>query len=51
VIAGVAEGPVGEPALAGGRVGVEEAADHDAAVGDGLDPQDIAVGQGPAGFA
>ena len=49
--AGVAEGPVGEPPLAGGRIGVEHAADHDAAAGDGLDPQDVAVGQGPAGFA
>ena len=51
LVAGVAEGPVGEPALPGGRVGVEEAADHDAAAGDGLDPQDVPVGQGPAGLA
>ena len=51
LVAGVAEGPVGEAALAGGRVGVEHAADHDAAAGDGLDPQDVAVGQGPAGLA
>jgi hypothetical protein len=51
LVAGVAEGPIGEPPVAGGRVWVEEAADHDAAAGDGLDPQDVAVGQGPAGLA
>src|SRR5581483_2251678 len=44
LVAGVAEGPVGDPPLPGGRVGVEEAADHDAPAGDGLDPQDVAVG-------
>jgi len=40
----------GEPPLARGPVGVEPAADHDAASGDGFDPQDVAVGQGPAWF-
>ena len=51
LVAVVAEGAVGEPALAGGRVGVEHSAGHDAAAGDGLDPQDVPVGQGPAGLA
>ena len=51
LVAVITEGLSGEPALAGGRVGVEQAADHDAAAGDGLDPQDVAVGQGPAGLA
>ncbi len=36
---------------AGRRVSVEQAADHDAVAGDGLHPQDVAVGQGPAGLA
>ena len=31
--------------------GSSSAADHDAAAGDGLDPQDVTVGQGPAGLA
>ena len=51
LVAGVAERPVGEPPLPGGPVRVEEAADHDAAAGDGLDPQDVPVGQGPARLA
>ena len=51
LVALVSEGAVGEAALAGGWVGVEQAADHDAAAGDGLDPEHIAVGQGPAGLA
>ena len=33
------------------RVRVEQAADLDALCGDGLDPQDVAVGQAPARFA
>ena len=51
LVAVIAEGPGGEPALPGRWVGVEQAADHDAAAGDGLDPQDVAVGQGPARLA
>ena len=50
-VAGVGEGLGGEPPLPGLRVGVEHAADHDAVAGDGLDPQDVAVGQGAAGLA
>jgi hypothetical protein len=51
LVAVIAEGAIGEPAVARGRVGVEHPADHDAARGDGLDPQDVPVGQGPAGLA
>ena len=51
LVAVVAEGTVCELALSGGRIGVEHPADHDAAAGNGLDPQDVAVGQGPAGLA
>ena len=51
LVAVIAEGPVGEPALPGRGVGVEQAADHDAAAGDRLDPQHVPVGQGPARFA
>jgi len=45
LIAVVPEGPVGEPALPGRGIRVEEAADHDAAAGDRLDPQDVPVGR------
>ncbi len=51
LVAGIAEGPVSEPALAGRRVSVEHTVDHDAAAADGLDPQDVPVGQCPAGLA
>ena len=51
LVAGVAERPAGEPPLSGRRVGLEQAADHQAAAGDGLDPQDVPVGQGPARLA
>ena len=48
LIAGVAEGPVGEPPLPGRPIRLEEAAGHNAVAGDGLDPQDVPVGQAPA---
>jgi hypothetical protein len=51
LVAVVPERLRGEAPLASRPVGVELAADHDAARGDGLDPQDVSVGQGPAGFA
>jgi hypothetical protein len=51
LVAGVAEGPVGEPPLAGRRIRVEHSADHDAAARDGLDPEHVPVGQGPARLA
>jgi len=51
LVAVIAEGTVCELALSGGRIGVEHPADHDAAAGNRLDPQDVAVGQGPAGLA
>ncbi len=47
----VAEHLGGEPALPGGRVRAEQAADHHAAAGDGLNQQDVPVGQGPARLA
>ena len=50
VIAKVGEGLAGKPPLPGLGVGVEHAADHDGVIGDGVDPQDVAVGQGPAGL-
>ena len=42
---------VGPAALPGGRVGVQGPADEQAAPGDGLDAEQVAVGQGPAGLA
>jgi len=48
LVTGIAERPFGESPLAGRRVGLEQAADHQAAAGDGLDPRDVPVGQGPA---
>ena len=42
---------VGPAALPGGRVGVQGAADEQAVWGDGVDAEQVAVGQGPAGFA
>jgi hypothetical protein len=48
LVAGVTERPVGEAPLPGGPVRFQEAADHDAVTGDGLDPQDVPVGQGPS---
>ena len=42
---------VGPAALPGYRVGVQGAADEQAAPGDGLDAEQVAVGQGPAGLA
>ena len=50
-VAGIAERLRGEPPLPGRRVRLEQAADHDAAAGDGLDPQDVPVGQAPARLA
>ena len=50
-VAGIAERPVGEAPLPGGPVRLQEAADHDALAGDGLDPQDVPVGQDPARLA
>ena len=41
---------VGPAALPGGRVGVQRAADDQAVGGDGVDAEQVAVGQGPAGF-
>ena len=42
---------VGPAALPGGRVGVQRAADEQAVAGDGLDAEQVAVGQRPAGLA
>ena len=42
---------VGPAALPGYRVGVQGPADEQAAPGDGLDTEQVAVGQGPAGLA
>ena len=42
---------VGPAALPGGRVGVQGAADEQAVCGDGLDAEQVAVGQRPAGLA
>ena len=50
LVAVIAEGPVGEPPLARDRIRAEHPADHDAAAGDGLDPQDVPIGHGPAGL-
>jgi hypothetical protein len=49
-VAVVTECLAGELPLAGGAVRAEQAADDEAGGGDGLDPQDVAVGQGPAGL-
>ena len=51
LVAGIAERPAGEPPLPGRPVRVKAAADHDAARGDGLDPQDVPIGQGSARLA
>ena len=42
---------VGPAALPGGRVGVQGPADQQPVLGDGVDAEQVAVGQGPAGFA
>ena len=42
---------VGPAALPGGRVGVQGAADEQPVWGDGLDAEQVAVGQRPAGLA
>ena len=42
--------PVGPAALPGARVGVQGAADEQAVCGDGLDAEQVAVGQRPAGL-
>ena len=47
----VQESAVGPPALPGGRVGVQGAAHDQPARGDGLDAQQVPVGQRPAGFS
>ena len=46
----IQESAVGPPPLPGGRVGVQGAAHDQPARGDGLDPQQVPVGQRPAGF-
>ena len=50
-VAGVAERLRGKPPLPGRRVRLEQAADHDATAGDGLDSQDVPVGQAPSRLA
>ena len=49
-VVGVQEVAVGPAALPGFRVGVQCPADEQPVVGDGVDAQQVAVGQGPAGF-
>ena len=49
-VVGVQEALVGPAALSGFRVGVQGAADEQPVVGDGVDAQQVAVGQRPAGF-
>ena len=49
-VARVQEVPVGPAALPGFRVGVQGPADEQPVVGDGVDAQQVAVGQRPAGF-
>ena len=51
LVAGVQETAVGPAALAGGRVGVQGAADEQAVAGDRLDAEQVAVGQRAAGLA
>ena len=51
LVAGVQEVPVGPAALPGLRVGVQRAADEQPVRGDGVDAEQVAVGQGPAGLA
>ena len=51
LVAGVEEGAGGPAALAGARVGVQGAADEQAVPGDGVDAEQVAVGQGAAGLA
>jgi hypothetical protein len=46
----VQESAVGPPALTGGRVGVQRPADHQAARGDRLDAEQVAVGQRAPGL-
>ena len=50
VIAGVQELLAGPAPLPGARVGVQRAADDQPARGDGLDAEQVAVGQRPAGL-
>jgi hypothetical protein len=45
------EASVGPAALPGGRVGVQGPADQQPVGGDGLDAEQVAVGQGPAGLS
>ena len=49
-VAGVGEELAGPAALAGGRVGVQGAADEQAVAGDRLDAEQVAVGQRAAGL-
>jgi hypothetical protein len=49
-VTGVQEVAVGPAALPGDWVGVQRAADEQPVCGDGLDAQQVAVGQGAAGF-
>ena len=51
LVAGVPEGLAGPAALPGPRVGVQGAAHDQPAGGDGVDAEQVAVGQGPAGLA
>ena len=47
----VQEGAAGPPSLPGGRVGIQGAAHGQPACGDGLDAEQVPVGQRPAGLA
>jgi len=50
LVAVVVEGSVGEAPLPGRRVGLQQTANHDAVADNGLDPQDVAVGQASTGL-
>jgi hypothetical protein len=51
VVADIEERPGSPAALPGARVGVQSAADEQAVRGDGVDAEQVAVGQGPARLA
>jgi len=51
VVPGVGESAAGPPALPGLGVGVQGAADEQAVFGDGVDAEQVAVGESAAGFA
>ena len=50
LVAGVQEGPSGPAAQPGARVGIQGAADRQPVPGDGVDAEQVAVGQGTAGL-